>query len=98
VQITPKPKGRPKRQRLEPTEIAEQVLADADLEEEFLEQELFAAQRKVRPTGGRPVVAFSAEAEQMRETLGTKRKVIGSAKKRSSQQRRSSSLHSVCGS
>ena len=41
-----------------------------------------SVQRKVSSRGGRPVVAFSAEAVEIREQLGAKRKVIGSTRKR----------------
>ena len=52
------------------------------MEEELKDEALRSVQRKVSSRGGRPVVAFSAEAVQIEELLGTKRKVIGSKKKR----------------
>ena len=47
------------------------------MEEELLDQELFAPQHNVRGKPGRPVAAFSEEAEEWRGQLGTNRKVAG---------------------
>ena len=73
VQITPRSKGRPKKQKVELTEETEQLIAEADMEEELKDEALRSVQHKVSSRGGRPVAAFSAEAVQIEELLGTKR-------------------------